>query len=83
MLAHEDGLLDLGLLNVAVLTHLNDALAILCRDHLIVLHLLHLLVHFLIVTLLEFHDLARTLSRLLNLLARLDFFLLEQGDTVG
>ena len=82
MLTHEDGLLDLGLLDVAVLAHLNDTLAVLRRHHLIVLHLLHLLMHLLVVALLQFHDLARTLSGLLNLFARLYLLLLEQGDTI-
>ena len=42
MLAHENALLNFGLLDVALLAHSVDALAVLGRNHLIVLHLLHL-----------------------------------------
>ena len=82
MLAHKDGLLDLGLLDVPLLAHGHDTLTVLSRDHLLVLHLLHLLLDLVIVALLELHDLTGTLPRLLNLLARLDLFLLQQGDTI-
>ena len=52
MLRHQDGLLDLGLLNVSLLSHLNDALPVLLGNHLLVLHLIHLFLHLLIVSLL-------------------------------
>ena len=83
MLTHQNALLDLSLLYVALLSHRIDALTVLLRDHLVILHLLHLLRHLLIVALFEFHDLAGTLTRLLNLLPSLDLLLLEKGDTVG
>ncbi len=83
MLTHEDGLLDLSLLNVAVLAESHDALAGLSGHHLIVLHLLHLFLDLLVVSLLQLHDLASPLACFLNLLASLEFFLLEEGDTVG
>lgn len=82
MLAHKDGLLNLGLLNVALLPHLDDALPVGGGDHLIVLHLLHLFLDLLIVTLFEFHNFASTLTCLFNLFPRLHFLLLEQGDTI-
>ena len=83
MLTHEDRLLDLRLLDVALLAHLIDALSVLRGDHLIVLHLLHLLLDFFIVALLEFHDLRGALASLLNLFTRLLLFLLKQGDSIG
>lgn len=83
MLRHQDGLLDLGLLNVSLLSHLNDALPVLRGNHLLVLHLIHLFLHLLIVSLLQFHDFASALASLFNLLPRFHLLLLEQGDTVG
>ena len=83
MLAHEDRLLDLGLLDVAVLAHLDDALAVLRGDHLVVLHLLHLLSNLVVVPLLQLHHLRRALPRLLDLLPRLQLLLLEESDAVG
>ena len=77
MLTHQNALLDLSLFNVALLSHRIDALTVLLRDHLVVLHLLHLLGDLLIVALFELHDFASTLTRFLNLLACLQFFLLE------
>ena len=77
MLTHQNALLDLSLFNVALLSHRIDALTVLLRDHLVILHLLHFLGHLLIVALFEFHDLASTLTRFLNLLACLQLFLLE------
>ena len=53
MLAHQDALLDLGLLDISLLSHHVDALAGLLADHLVILHLLHLLLHLLVVSLLE------------------------------
>lgn len=82
MLTHQNALLDLSLLYVALLSHRIDALTVLLRDHLVILHLLHLLRHLLIVALFEFHDLAGTLTRLFNLLACLQLFLLEQCNTI-
>lgn len=52
MLAHQDRLLDLGLLDVALLAHVHDALAVVGGHHLVVLHLFHLLRHLLVVPLL-------------------------------
>lgn len=83
MLAHQNGLLDLGLLNVALLAERLDALLVLLRKHHIILHLLSLDLHALIVPLLELEDFRCALLRLLNLLPRLDLFLLEEGDTVS
>ena len=77
MLTHQNALLDLSLFNVALLSHRIDAFTVLLRDHLVILHLLHFLGHLLIVALFEFHDLASTLTRFLNLLACLQLFLLE------
>ena len=83
MLTHEDRLLDLRLLDVTLLAHLIDPLSVLRGDHLIVLHLFHLLLDFLIVALLELHDLTGALASLLNLFTRLLLFLLKQGDSIG
>lgn len=83
MLAHQDALLNLCLLNISFFAHDIDAFAGLLADHLVVLHLLHLLRHLLVVALLELHDFAGALARLLNLLPRLELLLLEQGDTIG
>ena len=83
MLAHQDGLLDFGLLNVAVPTHLIDAFTSLRCDHLVILHLFHLFIHLLVVALLELEHFVGTLTGLLNLLPRLDLLLLEQGDSIG
>ena len=82
MLAHQDALLDLGLLDVALLAHRINAVTVLRRDHLVILHLLHLLLHLVIVALLEFHDLTSTLACFLNLLSSLQFFLFEQRDSI-
>ena len=82
MLTHEDRLLDLGLLDVAVLAECHNALAVLCRNHLLILHLLHLFLDLLVVALLQLHDLAGSLARFLNFLARLELLLLEEGDTI-
>ena len=83
MLTHEYALLDLGLFDSTLLTHIVDALTVLRRDHTVILHLLHLLLYALIVALLELHNFLGTLPRLLDLLPRLHLFLLEEGDTVG
>lgn len=77
MLRHQDGLLDLSLLNVSLLIHLNDALPVLRGNHLVVLHLIHLLLHLLIVPLLKFHDLTGALASLFNLLSRFHLLLFE------
>lgn len=77
MLTHQNALLDLSLFDVALLSHRIDTLTVLLRDHLVILHLLHFLGHLLIVALFEFHDLASTLTRFLDLLACLQLFLLE------
>lgn len=83
MLTHEDRLLDLGLFDVSLFPHLVDARTILRGHHLIVLHLFHLLLDFLIVSLLEFHDLSGTFASLFNLFTRLLLLLFEQCDTIG
>ena len=83
VLTREYGLLDLRLFNVSVLTHLNNSLTVLLRDHLIVLHLLHLFLNFLVVALLQSHDFSSTLLCLLDLLPCLHLFLLEKRNTVG
>jgi hypothetical protein len=83
VLAHEDRLLDFGLLDVALLTDLVDALAILLRNHHIVLHLIGLCLHALVVSLFELENLRGALLGFLNFLPRLDLFLLEKGNTVG
>lgn len=83
MFAHEYALLNLGLLDSTLLTHIVYALSVLRGDHTFVLHFLHLLLYALIISLLELHYLLGTLPRLLNLLPRLHLFLLEEGDTVG
>ena len=83
MLTHENGLLDLGLLDVSLLPHLYDSLLVLRGDHLIVLHLLHLLLNLLMISLFKFHDFASSLARFLNLLACFQLFLLEQSDTIS
>jgi len=82
VLAHQNRLLDLGLLDVAFLTHLHDSLAVVRRQYLVVLHLVHLFGHFLIVALFELEDFGGTLPGLLDLLASLDLLLLEEGDAV-
>ena len=82
MLAHQDRLLDLRLLNLALLAHGEDALPVLRRHHLIILHPFHLLVHSLVVALLQFHDFVGSLARLLDLLPSLELLLLEEGDAV-
>ena len=83
MLAHQDGLLDLGLLNVSVLAHLNDSLTVLLRNHLFILHFLHFFLDALVVTLLKSHDFSGAFFSLLDLLPGLHLFLLEQSNTVG
>jgi hypothetical protein len=83
MLAHQDALLNLCLLDISLFAHGIDASFGLLADHLVVLHLLHLLLHLLIVALLELHDFAGALASLLNLLPRLELLLLEQGDAIG
>ena len=82
MLTHQNALLDLSFLYVALLSHHIDTFTILLREHLVILHLLHLLCHLLIVALFKFHDLSSTLARFFNLLACLHFFLLEQRNTI-
>ena len=83
MLAHEYALLNLRLLDGTLLSHIVDALTVLRGDHTVVLHLLHLLLYALIVSLFELHNLLGTLPRLFNLLPRLHLFLLEEGDTIS
>ena len=83
MLAHEYALLNLRLLDGTLLSHIVDALTVLRGDHTFVLHLLHLLLYALIVSLFELHNLLGTLPRLFNLLPRLHLFLLEEGDTIS
>lgn len=83
MFAHEYALLNLGLLDSTLLTHIVDALSVLRGDHTFVLHFLHLLLYALIISLLELHYLLGTLPRLFNLLPRLHLFLLEEGDTIS
>jgi len=82
MLAHKDRLLNLRLLNSAVFVHLYNAIAVRLRYHLVVLHLLHLVRHPLVVALFEFEDFTGALARFLDLLPRLDLFLLEEGDAI-
>ena len=82
VLAHQDGLLDLALLDVALLAHLHDSLPVLGRDHVVVVHLLHFLRDLLVVALFQLHHFAGTLASLLDLLTRLHLFLLEEGDAV-
>ena len=82
MLTHQNRLLDLGLLNAALLPHLINSIPRLRRNHLVVLHLLHLLRHLLIVPLLQFQHFLSSLARLVNLLPRLDLLLLQQRDTI-
>lgn len=77
MLAHKDRLLDFSLLHITLFAELRDALTVLGGDHLVVMDLLHFFVHALIVSLLELHDLASTLTSLLDLLTRLQLLLLE------
>ena len=83
MLAHQYALLDLCFLDVTLFSHGVDALAVLRRDHLIILHLLHLFLNLLVVSLLQFHDFTGALTSFLNLLPRFHLFLLEECDTVG
>ena len=83
MLAHEDGLLDLCLLHVSVLAHLNDSLTVLLGNHLFVLHLFHLFLDAFIVALLQSHDLSGTFLGLFDLLPCLHLFLFEESNTVG
>jgi len=82
VLAHQDRLLNLGLLNVAVSAHLIDSITIISRDHLVILHFIHLLGHSLVVALLELQNLVGTFASFLNLLPRLDLLLLEESDTI-
>ena len=83
MLTHEDGLLDLGLLNVSFLSHLNYALLVLRGHHLIVLHLLHFFLHLLMIFLFQSHHFTSSLPRFLDLLARFKLLLFQQGDAIG
>ena len=82
MLAHQDALLDLRLLDVPFFVHSQDALAVLRRNHLVILHLLHLLRNLVIVSLLELHDLTSALASLINFLSRLHLFLFKKRNTV-
>ena len=83
MLAHKDGLLDLGFLNVSVLAHLNDSLTVLLGNHLFVLHLFHLFLDALVIALFKSHDFPGAFLSLFNLLPGLHLFLFEKRNTVG
>ena len=83
MLAHKDGLLDLRLFHVSVLTHLNDSLTVLLGNHLFVLHFFHLFLDAFVIALLQSHDFTGTFLSLFNLLPSLHLFLLEKSNTVG
>lgn len=83
MLAHQDALLDLGLLDIPLLIHRIDAITVLHGDHLVVLHLLHLLGDSFIVSLFKFHNFTSALTGLLDFLPRLHLFLLEESNSIG
>ena len=83
MLAHKDGLLDLRLFHVSVLTHLNDSLTVLLGNHLFVLHFFHLFLDAFVIALLQSHDFTGTFLSLFNLLPSLHLFLLQKGDSIG
>jgi len=83
VLAHEDGLLDLCLLNASLFAHLGNPVLGVVGDHLIVFHLLHLFCDADVIAFLKPHDFTSTLFRFLNLLPGLHLLLLEEGDTVS
>lgn len=82
MLAHQDRLLDLSLLDATLLVQCMDALSVLCGDHLLILHLVDLFRHFLGVALFQFHDLGSPFTGFLDLFAGLHLLLFEEGDTI-
>ena len=83
MLAHQEGLLNLNLVEIPLLAKLFYFLLLLLGCHLLQLHLLYLLLDSLVVPLLETEDFLSTLLRLLNFLPCLKLFLFEEGNTVG
>jgi len=70
-------LLDFGLFDGAVFTHLLNTLTVLLRYHLLVLHFFHFFAHFLIVPLFELEDFACAFASLLDFFPGLHFFLLK------
>lgn len=77
-----DRLLDLLSLHFPLFPHRVYLILVLLLDHLIHAHLLHLLVHSLLVSLLQVVHLLRSLLSLLYLFPGLHLFLLQQGYTI-
>jgi len=82
VLAHQNRLLYLCLLDVTLLFHGKDALSVLFGDHLFILHFFHFFRHFFVVALLQFHDLAGPLPCFLDFFAGLHLLLFEEGDAI-
>ena len=81
-LGEVDGLLYLLALHLPLLAHLVDLVLCLLLHHLVDAKTLELLLDLHFVLLLERHDFRSPLLRLLDLLPRLHFLLLQQSDSV-